>query len=311
MIFWVWSLCTIFFIQASAEPIEELRQAIEQKYSYRDLRHVDFNQLFEKFIPRFQATKSPVEFAKVAVELLAHAQDVHITVQVEQTTLPTYQRNIPPNYDMKLIAKQIPDSQSDHRCVSYGHAAKDIGYLVIGQWFPNCEISAQLALDKLIDQKALIIDVRPNSGGQETLAQQFAGRFVSKSMPYALFETRIKDGFSQKEMRVLQPNLERKHFLGKVIVLMGPHNMSSNESFLLMMKAAGATLIGASSFGSSGNPKPHLLSNGVTIYLPSWRAYQLQGSLIEGKGIDPDIVIPWKNGTEQDIILQTAVNRLK
>jgi hypothetical protein len=37
-----------------------------------------------------------------------------------------------------------------------------------------------------------------------------------------------------------------------------------------MLRAAGATLVGAPSAGSSGRPVPHRLGNGVTAWLPSW-----------------------------------------
>ena len=43
--------------------------------------------------------------------------------------------------------------------------------------------------------------------------------------------------------------------------------------------------------GSSGNPQPHFLSNSVTVNLPSWRAYLLDGTLLEGHGIVPEIVV--------------------
>lgn len=68
--------------------------------------------------------------------------------------------------------------------------------------------------------------------------------------------------------------------------------MSSCESFLLMMRhGAKATLIGEKSWGTSGNPKPVELSCGVTVVLSSWQDYQPDGTLLEGKGIEPDVVV--------------------
>lgn len=67
--------------------------------------------------------------------------------------------------------------------------------------------------------------------------------------------------------------------------------MSSNEAFLLMMRAAGAKLVGERTLGASGNPQPVDLGNGVTVYLPWWRAYQADGSPFEGVGITPDVEV--------------------
>ena len=74
-------------------------------------------------------------------------------------------------------------------------------------------------------------------------------------------------------------------------MLTGPQVMSSNEAFLLMMRAAGATLIGTPSFGSSGNPQPRQLANGLVLYVPQWQASDLDGRLVEGNGVTPDIVL--------------------
>ena len=81
--------------------------------------------------------------------------------------------------------------------------------------------------------------------------------------------------------------------------------MSSNESFILMMKQVPNTkVVGMKSFGSSGNPVPIELSNGIKIYLPSWQAYTLDGKLIEGNGINPDIeIITTKDGEKIDFYI--------
>ena len=49
------------------------------------------------------------------------------------------------------------------------------------------------------------------------------------------------------------------------------------------------TTVGMSTYGSSGNPLPLVLSNKVTVNIPSWQAYTLDEKLIEGKGIKPDV----------------------
>ena len=73
---------------------------------------------------------------------------------------------------------------------------------------------------------------------------------------------------------------------------MGPANMSSCEAFLLMMKqVSDCKLVGAASYGSSGNPKPVDLGNGVTVYLPSWKALRPDGTCFEGQGLDPDFIV--------------------
>jgi C-terminal processing protease CtpA/Prc len=95
---------------------------------------------------------------------------------------------------------------------------------------------------------------------------------------------------------------------------MGPQNMSSCESFLLMMhEIPGCKLIGEKSYGSSGNPKPVELENGVTVLLPSWKDTLPDGTLLEGKGIEPDITVPADADMlmKRDPVLNAALQLLR
>ncbi len=68
---------------------------------------------------------------------------------------------------------------------------------------------------------------------------------------------------------MLKPNRDVPAFTGRIAVLTGPVIMSSAESLLLLMKQVpGCKLVGARSYGSSGNPRPIDLGNGVTVMLP-------------------------------------------
>ncbi len=89
----------------------------------------------------------------------------------------------------------------------------------------------------------------------------------------------------------MQPNPACGPYIGQVVVLTGPQAMSSNESFLLMMREAGATLLGAPSYGSSGNPRPYELDNGLVLYVPQWQDMDMDGRLVEGNGVAPDIMM--------------------
>jgi carboxyl-terminal processing protease len=138
----------------------------------------------------------------------------------------------------------------------------------------------------------VIVDVRPNAGGSEMLAREFAGCFLDKPTAYAKHTVRSGGNWSSVYDRVVEPNTKRPPYRGKVVVLMGPANMSSCESFLQMMKhVPGCKLVGDKSYGSSGNPQPIDLGNGVTAFLPSWKDLRPDGTTAEGKGIEPDVTV--------------------
>jgi C-terminal processing protease CtpA/Prc len=90
--------------------------------------------------------------------------------------------------------------------------------------------------------------------------------------------------------------------------------MSSCESFLLMMKqVSGCKLIGRRSYGSSGNPQPVVLANGVIAQLPCWQDLRPDGSCFEGEGIAPDVDIPGeaKDFAARDPVLEAALKQLR
>jgi C-terminal processing protease CtpA/Prc len=160
--------------------------------------------------------------------------------------------------------------------------------------------------------KNLIIDVRENSGGNESFAKGFASYFVKDPIPYEKVKSFNKKSgaFDDEHLKKLYPNERKLYYSGNIYVLSGPSVMSSNESFILMMKQLpNAKVIGMKTYGSSGNPLPHQLSNDVTIYLPSWQAYTLDGILIEGNGIKPDIEMKTtrKDFEDKDILIEEVL----
>jgi len=305
----------------NAEAIEELRRAIDERYSYRDIRNIDWDELFSRYSPAMQSSTTPEEFAEEAAAMLANAQDAHIRVKVgERSVKGGFKRRVTGNYAPKILEKTVPGWRKRSDAVFTGQFNDEIGYIFIGSW--DSERKEELeeaynALEKFSDAPGLIIDVRGNSGGAEPLAQEFAGCFIDEPKVYARHVYRsvdVEGGFTRPSNRILEPSEGRPKYRGKIAVLTGPVNMSSCEAFLLMMKQVpGCKLIGGKSYGSSGNPKPTELGNGVTVYLPSWKAMRPDGTCFEGEGIAPDILV---KTTEQELksedpVLKAALEWLR
>ncbi len=172
-------------------------------------------------------------------------------------------------------------------------------------------------LEQYRNCQALIIDLRPNSGGAEPLAMPIAAWFVKGEKVYAKHVYRqpgTKGGFGPVNNRKIRGHDEPKRFYKPVAVLMGPGIMSSCEAFLLMMKQVpNCKLVGQVSYGSSGNPKPINLGNEVTVFLPSWKAMRPDGTCFEAEGIAPDLTIKTKPAelTQRDPVLEAALTLLR
>jgi hypothetical protein len=301
--------------EQNRKAIEQLRKAIDQNYSYRELRKIDWDKLFAENTAKLEKAETAKAFARQAGQMLAVAKDLHLYLKVGESGFPSATRSIPGNIDLRLLPKIVPQWKDHGGMIATGRFDDGISYVLINSWSGSSDAldAAYEAVGAADGGKGIIIDVRANSGGDETLAQKFAGCFVTEKKVYSQ-NTNLRDGqWSGPFDRVIVPNKSRPAYRGKVAVLIGPACMSSNESFILMMKAAGATLVGEKTWGSSGNPKPHELGNGVTVLLPSWKDMLPDGSVLEGVGISPDVEI--KSDAEQfrnpDPVLEAAVKHLQ
>ncbi len=304
-------------LELNRRSVAQLRAAVAKNYSYRDRRRVDWGARFTEFESRLLAAKSKAEFAEGAAELLKVAEDVHIWIERDGKTVGTHQRSVRPNMDFRWLQRNVPKWRQLNRAVYTGDYPGGVRYILIATWSRGRAKELQ-AIHPLLDELAagdkLILDLRANSGGDERIAREVAGRFIDKPVVYARnrnVDASLPGGFTRVFERTLEPRRGRKPFRGRIAVLMGPANMSSCEAFLLMMRRVpNATLFGERSYGASGNPKPTTLENGVTVFLPSWQAMDAEGEVFEGRGLEPDVPVEWKPGNS-DPLIEEALRRWK
>jgi hypothetical protein len=278
--------------------ITQLRQAIDERYSYRDLRGVDWNQAFAAARPALESASTPEAFATAAGQLLAAAKDIHISLTVGTTVFPSYVADVVPNWNMHTLGRLLPSIVQANNNVLLASWPDGIGYVAIATFRKEHADDVKAALAAITagaGPKGLVLDVRMNEGGDETLAQGIAGCFLDAPKVYAADRPRDPtnaSGFAPPQYRQVGPNPQCHGTRAHVAVLMSHSNMSSAESFLLMMKQVPtARLFGEPSWGASGNPQPVTLANGVTVLLPSWQSLFPDGSLFEGVGVTPDVPV--------------------
>ena len=301
------------------EAVAQLRRAVDEDYSYRDLRGVDWDARFKEATPAMERAATGGEFARAAAGLLSHAKDLHVWLKVGDEVIASHRRQGTPNFNPRILPRLVPDLKQHGRTTLTGRFDDGVVYLAIGTWEnrePASMDAVYAALKRAVEEHApaVIVDVRPNSGGDEVLARKLAGCFVTEPKVYSKHTTRRGGEWSPVFERVVEPDQNGPAYRGKVAVLMGPANMSSCESFLRMMKRApDCVLVGDKSQGSSGNPQPHDLGNGVTVYLSSWKDLAPDGTEAEGKGVDPDLVVKTtaKDFAAGDPVLEAALKRVR
>jgi len=204
------------------------------------------------------------------------------------------------NVDFVGINK-FPIPVTSKRFVNGKMLDQQIGYLQIKSWSNHVDFNGKNVadlveeeLEPLMASKFLIIDVRENGGGNSSLAEKLAGRFVKKATHYGTVLKRQarKDALVSSKLE-LKPQGD---FLDKkVVVLTGPKCLSSNEMFIMMMKDTGiAETIGQTTGGGSGNPKSFDISlkgKTYTLSVSSWKMIRNNGNNLESVGIEPDLPV--------------------
>jgi len=308
----------------------DLVNIFPSRYSYASLKGINWATIIEKSKSELENSQTQIEFGLKLVKLLRTSEDAHLWVEVEGQKYATgITKIVEQNYSSQLFAR-LQDQKISKGFGNIAGVIDSIAYISFRDWntdfynislqnwsnSQNPYIPILDVLNELLKYPNLIIDVRQNSGGNENFAKEFASLFIGDSVAYerVKYYNENSGQFDNELIKWLIPSKNKVNYTGNIYVFSGPCVMSSNESFILMMKQIpNTTIVGMKSYGSSGNPLPYKLSNDVTIYLPSWQAYTMDGELIEGNGIKPDveIIIPKENFQNKDALFEKMVWRIK
>jgi hypothetical protein len=283
----------------NAASIDALVTTIDDHYALRDTLGIDWGSLFAPQREALIAAESQLDFGDLLVPLLAPVGDRSLQLIADGIRLRTAGFTGFRNYNVAYVDAKLEGTQYRSSFVVSGTLPEGIGYIRIGSLHPNHgpQVARSFsALRDMADLPALIIDVRPDPGGPDaTIAEKFAGCFVDEPSVYVRFvevDPATPGRFLDPVDRVVEPNPSQPHYAGPVVVLMGPINAESSELFLLMMRQAPrAVLVGNTSNGTGGAPRPYRLPNGVVVELASRTELTPDGARLAGRGVDPDVTI--------------------
>lgn len=191
----------------------------------------------------------------------------------------------------------------------------DLAYLWIPSW--NNDISddeIEAIFENIKDKKALILDMRFNTGGDPSLATKFASYFADQAV-YTGFE-RFKvgpasDDFADSEV-TLQPTTSDNKFLKPVALLTDRFVYSASTTFLYSVRPIGRfTTIGQRSGGGSGSVADGYLANGWKWSLSTSEFIDDLGRHLDD-GVEPDISVALDTMvTTMDEVIERAVLELQ
>lgn len=189
---------------------------------------------------------------------------------------------------------------------------KKIGYIRATIFANNTYEQFKKELKSLEDKgiDSLIIDLRGNSGGHLSAAEEIISLFLDSSHP--IYQIKTKDNQS----KYYSTGKETKDY--KIAILIDENSASASEVVTSALKEQyGAVTVGEKSYGKGTVQELQTLPNGEQYKLTTKSWLTSKGEVIDGKGIEPDYKVSLDEKyledptDENDNQLQKAIEILK
>ncbi|MEX0650228.1 MAG: S41 family peptidase [Candidatus Andersenbacteria bacterium] len=182
----------------------------------------------------------------------------------------------------------------------------DVGYVAIKSFGGETVLQFKQAARQLSGSgaKAIIVDVRNNPGGFLQSAVDISSNFLSPGTLVVSEKGKTDSPYRTKD----QPQFSQI----PVVVLINSGSASASEILAgALQEQIDATIIGTKSYGKGSVQELIPFSDGSSLRVTVAKWYTPNGRSIQDEGIVPDIEVEDDRETEEDEVLQRALEELK
>jgi len=300
--------------KASTNPYdcyEYLWSECDRKYSYFDLKGVDWNQIHTQYEAKLFNGMSDDSLFKVLRDMLLELKDGHVNL-ISDFNVSYYdieglgQDNFEPRVvtDYYLPPNIYITGPFKHEFIAEGR----VGYVRFGAFTGQVtNENLDFVLARYQDTKGLIFDIRENGGGDPMDFFQFLSRFIEEKT--LMYYSRLKDGpdhndFTEDVPGYLTP-YDGLQYLNKVVFLTDRGTYSAGSFTALATKAIpNVILVGDTTGGGLGLPNGGQLPNGWTYRFSITQTLTIDKDNSFENGVPPDIValFDWSDLTRDEVI---------
>ncbi len=188
--------------------------------------------------------------------------------------------------------------------IHYGLRDDGIGYISVQEMdvtvpFGGNSTAAMAAtfgevLSDLSEAQALVIDIRYNPGGSDTVSFGLAGHFIDVPLEAFTKTTRVGDAQTKPFTGVVMP-VDDTPDTRPVVLLTSSLTGSAAEILTLAMREIDqVTTLGEPTSGGLSDVMGFTLPNGWGLGLSNQTYLTMDGDLFEGVGIPPDVSVPFE-----------------
>ena len=293
---------------------------IDAAFFRPDFNGVDMQSLRQRYRPQVAAAHHEGEFLSVIRTMLAEFHTSHL----DFFATPSWSKELHPP----------APAGAGEESITWRELAPSVGYLRIESFEDGPQVVARLdrALAELTHNSALVIDLRGNGGGTLTIAMRLGDYLLPNSQPVGYFVSRaglirnharsidqinpaalpVFSGYyaedltremtSKGAVMLTTGGRAERPYRGRVVVLIDENCFSASEAFASVVKEThAATLIGRRTSGAMLSATALPIEGDWTLVLPVWDFRTARGAEVEGKGVEPDIAVPYHEGEDADL----------
>jgi carboxyl-terminal processing protease len=304
------------------EPIRNfdfLWNEFNDRYSFFELKKLDWKKVYKKYRPLINDSTTNDSLFSICNQMLLELKDGHVgleqydkngeTVNESDEGQPSilrerfpYSKKVEPNMYLllkttksSLIKNGFSDFVESKSTNIIFSTSKEYGYIVLDQMMGFAVGEVKKNMDKAIkafkNKKAVIVDIRQNSGGYGRIAFAMAGRFADKKRVTSFVKERIEatNQYIDKETTYITPKGKRQ-FTNPIILITSDMTASAAEEFTLAMKQLPyVTILGDNTEGSFSDQYEFELPNKWSCTLSHQQYFSPDMINYEEVGIEPDI----------------------
>ncbi|WP_064745576.1 S41 family peptidase [Pseudonocardia acaciae] len=294
-----------------------------EHYNSLHRKNVDWPAVRERYRPKVNANTSRKKLYSIFTRMLAPLGDAHTSVVTRGGNEFTGVRpgtrdedDIPLSAAVKTINAHLrrdlgvtgprtwagghiayadlPGDQGYLRITAFADYAGEDAPYVRNQAALRRALAAVFTPRRVAEWRGLTIDVRHNSGGDDALGLQVAGRLTDR--PYPAFTKRARNdpGDPTRHTRLQTVTVtpaDGPRYTGPLRILTSDLTVSAGETFVLALLARtpSPTRIGTATQGVFSDDMHRKLPNGLSFGLGNEEYYAPDGRTFEGTGIPPTV----------------------
>ncbi|MFL6257520.1 MAG: S41 family peptidase [Pyrinomonadaceae bacterium] len=160
------------------------------------------------------------------------------------------------------------------------------GYIRFTSFIPALDKKIQEAVASMLDAPGLVIDLRGNGGGDDSVAINLANQLFDKPTQLMVTRTRKGEDFYYKAKPAKRP------YLGPVVILVDGASGSASEQLAAGLQESGrAYIVGNVTAGDDMDAELEELPTGAYLIYASGLPHTPKGLVVEGRGVKPDLEV--------------------